>query len=308
MDSDLEIVELPVPEPGPAEVQIEVRAAGVNRADLLQAAGHYPVPEGANRILGLEAAGHISAVGPGVDASLIGRGVAALLDGGGYAEYVTVPVTQIRLLPDDADLTLAAARPEALCTAWLNLVQLGNLQRGETVLVHGGSGGVGHVAIQMAHAMGATVLTTCGSEEKARWCEELGAAVGIDYHGDVVGAVNGATGGRGVDVILDVLGAGGLQPNLEMLAHGGRITVIGLQKGRVGELDVNMLMGKRASITGSRLRQIGLREKAVVVSGATSFSDRVSAHVDATVPFEDARRAHELMDAPETRGKIVLTL
>ncbi len=308
MDSNLEIVDLPVPEPGPAEVQIEVVAAGVNRADLLQAAGHYEVPEGANRILGLEAAGRISAVGPGVETSLVGRAVNALLDGGGYAQFVTSPVTQVRLLPDDADLTVAAARPEALCTAWFNLAQLGRLQRGETVLVHGGSGGVGHVAIQLARAMGATVLATCGSEEKARWCEELGAAVGIDYHGDVVAAVKGATGGRGVDVVLDVLGAGGLGPNMEMLAHGGRITVIGLQKGRKGELDVYGLLAKRATITGSRLRELSGREKALVVSGATGYSDAVEAHVDAVVPFEEVARAHELMDDPATRGKVVLTL
>ena len=297
-----------MPEPGPAEVQIRVAAAGVNRADLYQAAGRYPIPEGSNRILGLEAAGHVSAVGDGVDASLEGRAVNALLNGGGYAEYVTVPVTQLRLLPDDADLTLMAARPEALCTSWFNLVPLAALKRGETVLVHGGSGGVGHVAIQMARALGATVLTTCGSPEKVRWCEDLGADIGIDYNGDVVTAVKDATAGRGVDVILDLLGAGGLEANLEMLALGGRITVIGLQQGTRGQLDMRQLMDKRATIRASRLRRLSPQEKAVVVSGATKFTTEVTPHVHATVPFEDVRRAHHLMDAPETIGKIVLTL
>lgn len=230
-------IQLPEPIPRPAEILLRVFAAGVNRADLLQAAGKYSPPPGFSTILGLEAAGVIEAVGAGVDPSLVGRKVNALLDGGGYAEKVAVPLTQIRLLPDDADLITAAARPEALCTSWFNLVQLARLREGERVLIHGGSGGVGHVAIQLATAMGAHVLTTCGSETKAQWCRDLGADYAFDYHGDVVAGVRDATDGHGVDVILDVLGAGGLAANLEMLAHGGRIAVIGLQQGRVGELD-----------------------------------------------------------------------
>lgn len=306
-NSDLSPVELPDPVPGPAEVLIAVRAAGVNRADILQATGRYNAPAHLTPILGLEAAGIVAAVGDGVDPTMVGRPVNALLDGGGYADLVTAPVTQVRLLSDDANLALAAARPEALCTSWFNLVQLAHLEPGERVLIHGGSGGVGHVAIQVARNLGATVLTTCGSPEKARWCEELGAHLAIDYHDDVPAAVHAATDGRGVDVILDVLGAGGLASNMAMLAHRGRIAVIGLQRGRRGELDLGELLARRATIMGSRLRELSPREKAGVVSGATSHSKLVNAHVHATVPFEDARRAHELMDDPATIGKIVLT-
>ena len=302
------IVDLPVPEPGPAEVRIRVAAAGVNRADLLQTSAHYKLPPGFTDVLGLECSGVVDAVGAGVDASLVGRPVSALVDGGGYAEFVAAPVTQVRVHPDDADLTTSGARPEALCTAWFNLVQLAGVQRGERVLIHGGSGGVGHVALQLARLLGATVLTTVGSDEKAERVRGLGAHEAIRYDGDVPGAVEHLTGGRGVDVILDVLGAGGLADNLSMLSTGGRLAIIGMQKGRRAEIDLSQLLSRKLTVMGSTLRARTGAEKAAIVSGATEFSDRITTVVHAKVPFEDVVRAHALMNEPETFGKIVLTL
>lgn len=296
-------VDLPTPEPGPGEVLIRVGAAGINRADLLQAAGQYPVPDGRTPVLGLEAAGTVEKVGDGVDASLVGTTVAALLQGGAYAEYVTVPAS---LTTPVDDVVQGASWPEALYTSWFNLVTLARLQPGETALIHGGSGGVGHVAVQLAKALGARVLTTCGSEAKAEFCRGLGADVALDYHGDVPAGVADATDGHGVDVILDVLGAGGLPPNLKMLAHGGRIAVIGLQKGRKGELDLNALMAKRGTLMGALLRHVSVEEKAQIVADATPYAARIRTHIHEVVPFEDAARAHELMNEDATIGKIVL--
>lgn len=302
------VIELPLPAPGPAEVRIRVHAAGVNRADLLQTSDHYRLPPGFTEVLGLECAGIVDAVGTGVDQSLVGRPVGALLDGGGYAEFAIAPVTQIRILPDDADLAISAGRPEALCTAWYNLVQLGGLQRGERVLIHGGSGGVGHIAVQLARMLGATVLTTVGSEAKAARIRELGAHEAIRYDGDVPTAVADITRGKGVDIILDVLGAGGLENNISMLATGGRLAVIGLQQGRRGTLDLNELLRRRLTVFGSTLRGRTAAEKATIVSGATEYADRVTIVVHEFVPFDDAARAHALMNKPATFGKIVLTL
>lgn len=301
------VVEMPVPKPGPAEVRIRVAAAGVNRADLLQTSAHYRLPEGFTEVLGLECAGTVDAVGAGVDASLVGRPVSALLDGGGYAEFAVAPVTQIRILPDDADLTVSGARPEALCTAWYNLVQLAGLQRGERVLIHGGSGGVGHIAVQLGRLLGATVLTTVGSDAKAARAVELGAHHAIRYDGDVPAAVADLTGGKGVDVILDLLGAGGLAGNISMLATGGRLAIIGLQRGRKGEIDLSEMLYRKLTVMGSTLRARTAAEKSAIVSGATEFSDRVTTVVHAAVPFEEPERAHAIMNEDATFGKVVLT-
>lgn len=302
------VVDLPLPTPGPAEIRIRVAAAGVNRADLLQTSAHYQLPAGFTEVLGLECAGTVDAVGTGVDASLVGRPVAALLDGGGYAEYAIAPITQVRILPDGADLTIAGGRPEALSTAWYNLVQLAGLQRGERVLIHGGSGGVGHIAVQLARLLGATVLTTVGSDAKAARVRELGAHEAIRYDGDVPAAVADLTGGKGVDVILDLLGAGGLANNLKMLSTGGRLAIIGLQRGRRGEIDLSELLYRRLTVMGSTLRARTAAEKAAIVSGATEYADRVTTVVHATVPFDDAARAHAIMNEDATFGKVVLTL
>jgi len=302
--------DLPIPTPASDEVLIRVVTAGVNRADLHQAAGAYPPPKGHSPILGLECAGVVVDVGLDVDRALLGRPVAALLDGGGYAEYVTAPETQLFVLDDaaggGADFVRAAALPEALCTAWYNLVGLCGLRKGQSVLIHGGSGGVGHVAIQLAKALGARVLATVGSEAKGERCRELGADVVINYNGDVPAAVVAATEGWGVNVILDVLGGGGLAANLGSLAVGGQLAIIGTQQGRRAELDIGKLLARRLTIHGSTLRARTRTEKAMIVANAREFWGLITPVVHAVVPLEAADKAHRMMNDEKTFGKIVL--
>ncbi|WP_324650330.1 NAD(P)H-quinone oxidoreductase [Georgenia sp. H159] len=311
-DQRLELGEVPDPAPGHGEVVVDVAAAGVNRADLLQRAGHYPPPPGASDVIGLEISGTVRSVGEGVTGWQVGDRVCALLAGGGYAERTVVPAGQLLPAPSRLDLVDAAALPEALCTAWSNLVDVGRLSAGETVLVHGGSGGVGSVAIQLGRALGARVLTTARGTERAARCEELGADVAIDYRGDVPAAVAEATDGRGVDVVLDVLGAGGLADNTTMLATGGRLVVIGTQRGRRAELDLLSLMAKRASVHGTTLRSRPLEEKARIVAAVREHvwpmleDGRVRAVVHQRLPLADAQRAHELLDSGEVFGKLLL--
>ncbi|HWV76429.1 MAG TPA: NAD(P)H-quinone oxidoreductase, partial [Isoptericola sp.] len=253
--------------PGPGEVLIDVAAAGVNRADLLQRAGNYPPPAGAPEWPGLEISGTVRALGPGVTGWAPGDRVVALLEGGGYAEQVVARAAQLLPLPDGVDLVDGAALPEAVCTAWTNLVDTGRLHAGETLLVQGGSGGVGSVAVQLAAALGARVVATAGGPERVARCVELGADVGVDHRTqDVVAAVREATDGRGADVVLDVLGGGGLADNVRALAPGGRLVVIGLQRGRRGELDLNALMAKHAWVTGTLLRPRSAEDKAALVA------------------------------------------
>jgi putative PIG3 family NAD(P)H quinone oxidoreductase len=312
-DSELAVTDIPDPRPGTGEVLVKVAAAGVNRADLLQRAGHYPPPPGASDILGLEVSGTITALGDGVTGWAVGDEVCALLAGGGYAELVAVPAGQLLPVPADVDLVDAAALPEAVCTAWSNLVGTGGLRGGETVLVHGGSGGVGSVAIQLASAVGARVLTTAGGPERAARCRELGAAVAIDYReNDVAVAVEEATEGRGADVILDVLGAGGLDQNVRSLATGGRLVVIGTQQGRKGELDLGRLLTKRASVHATTLRARPLQEKAAIVADVRERAwpmledGRLRPVVSRRLPLAEAARAHELMDSGTVFGKVLL--
>ena len=307
---------LPDPVPGPGEVLIDVAAAGVNRADLLQRQGFYPPPPGAPETLGLECAGTIAALGPGVAGWRVGDRVAALLDGGGYAELAVAPSTQLLAVPEGLDLVAAASLPEAVCTAWSNLVMVGGLTAGEAVLVHGGSGGVGTAAIQLAAHLGARVLTTAGGPDRVARCLELGADVAIDHRAeDVVARVLAATAGRGADLILDVLGAGSLAANVRALATGGRLVVIGLQQGRRAELDLGALLTKRASVHGTTLRSRPHGEKAQIVA-------EVAAHawplvgtgpeaplrpvVHDVLPLADAGRAHELLASGAVFGKLVL--
>lgn len=309
----LELTEVPDAQAGPGEVLVKVAAAGVNRADILQRAGHYPPPPGASDIMGLEVSGTVVALGEGVDGWQVGEEVAALLAGGGYAELVAVPAGQLLPVPESVTVVDAGGLPEAVCTAWDNLMRAGRLTSGETVLIHGGSGGVGSAAIQLAVAVGTRVLTTAGGPERAARCRELGADVAIDYKGqDVVAAVEEATNGRGVDVILDVLGAGGLGDNVRMLATGGRLVVIGTQKGRKGELDLGMLLAKRASIHAATLRARPLVQKAAVVE---DVRERAWPMLDGgllrpviaeRLPLGEAGRAHELLDSGTVFGKIVL--
>ncbi|PJJ68641.1 putative PIG3 family NAD(P)H quinone oxidoreductase [Sediminihabitans luteus] len=311
---NLTVADVPENPLAAGRVRVAVAAAGVNRADLLQRAGHYPPPPGASEILGLEVSGVVQDVGPGVTDWSPGDAVCALLDGGGYAERVDVPAAQLLPVPAGIDLVDAAALPEAACTAWSNLVDVARLQPGETLLVHGGSGGVGSFAIQLGVALGARVATTAGGPERVARCRDLGAAVGIDHRTqDAVAAVRAATDGRGADVVLDVVGAAALGDNVRVLATGGRLVVIGMQKGRRGELDLGALLTKRASVAGTTLRARPLDEKAAIVAAVRAHvwphveAGRIRPVVHARVPLAEAARAHTMLESGEAFGKVLLT-
>jgi putative PIG3 family NAD(P)H quinone oxidoreductase len=301
------------PVPGPGQVLVEVAAAGVNRADLLQRQGRYPPPAGAPETPGLEVSGVVAGVGDGVTQWRPGDRVAALLDGGGYADLALAPAGQVLPVPDGLDLVDAAGLPEAVCTAWSNLVTVGRLGAGDVALVHGGSGGVGTVAIQLAHALGARVATTAGGLERVAHCRELGAEIGIDHRTqDFVAVVREATGGHGADVVLDVLGAGYLERNLRVLATGGRLVVIGLQQGARAELDLGRLLARRASIHGTTLRARPAAEKAAIVADVLARAwpllgtGALRPVVHARLPLGDAARAHELLESGTVFGKVLL--
>ena len=307
------VEDVPPPVPGPGEVLVRVRAAGINRADLMQRAGRYPPPAGVTDRLGLEVSGVVAAVGAGVDAWTEGDRVCALTDGGGYAELVVVPARQVLRVPAGVDLLDAAALPEAVCTAWSNLVTVGGLAAGSSVLVHGGSGGVGVVAVQLAAALGAQVLTTAGGAARAERCLELGATVAIDHRReDVLTRVLETTDGRGVDVVLDILGAGALDMNLRALTTGGRLVVIGLQQGRRGEIDLGLLLARRASVIGTTLRARPPEEKAAIVDAVRDVvwpmvaDGRVRPVVHARLPLAEADAGHELLASGEAFGKVLL--
>ncbi len=300
-------------EPGAGEVTIDVVASGVNRADLLQRAGQYPPPPGAPDWPGLEVSGVVLAVGPGVSSRRVGEPVVALLEGGGYAEQVVVRETQVLPAPDGVDLVDAAALPEAACTAWSNLVDTAGLRAGEWVLVHGGSGGVGTIAVQLAAALGAHVVATAGGAERAARCVELGAVAGLDHrHDDFVAGVRSASAGHGADVVLDVVGAKYLPDNVRVLAPGGRLVVIGLQKGRRGELDLGALMAKRALVTGTTLRSRTPEEKAAIVAAVGEkvwplvADGSVRPVVHARLPLAEAEAAHDMLSTGEAFGKVLL--
>ncbi|MFD6093936.1 NAD(P)H-quinone oxidoreductase [Oerskovia sp. NPDC060338] len=304
---------LPDPEPGPGEVVIDVASSGVNPADLLQRAGHYPPPPGAPVWPGLEVSGVISAVGPRLTGWDVGDEVVALLDGGGYAEKVRVRASQVLPLPDGVALVDGAALPEAVCTAWSNLVDVGRLARGEVLLVHGGSGGVGSVATQIGAALGARVIATAGGPERTARCLTLGAETAVDHRTqDFVAAVRDTSGGAGADVVLDVVGAAYLPDNLRALATGGRLVVIGMQKGRRGELDLGMLLAKRAQVSGTTLRARPAEEKARLVRDVLEHvwplvaGGRVRPVVHARLPLDRAADAHRLLESGEVFGKVLL--
>lgn len=305
----------PDPAPGPGEVLLRVAAAGVNRADLLQRQGHYPPPPGAPDWPGLEVSGVVAGHGPGVDATAwpLGTRVAALLAGGGYAEAVAVPVPLLLPVPDGIDLVDAAGLPEAVCTAWSNLVDAGRLRAGETLLVQGGSGGVGSVAVQLGAALGAHVVATAGGPARAAHCRDLGAGTVVDHRTeDVAEAVRAATDGHGADVVLDVLGAGGLAANLASLATGGRLVVIGTQRGTRGEIDLGLLLARRASVIGTTLRARPLAEKARIVADVRAHAwpmlddGRLRPVVHARIPLDEAAEAHRLLDSGAVFGKVLL--
>jgi putative PIG3 family NAD(P)H quinone oxidoreductase len=305
--------DVPDPVPGSGDVVIEVAASGVNRADLMQREGHYPPPPGASPYLGLETSGRIVAVGDQVTGWRPGDEVCALLSGGGYAEQVVVPAGQLLTIPAKVGIIQAAAFPEAACTVYSNLFQVAGLARGETLLVHGGSSGIGTMAIQLGKAFGARVACTAGSEQKLARCRELGADVTINYRDeDFVTALRDATDGAGADVILDIMGASYLARNLTALAINGRLVIIGRQGGSKAEINLGILQAKRASVYATTLRARPVPEKAAVVAAVQEHvwplidAGKVAAIVDRELPMSQAAQAHRAMAASEHIGKILL--
>lgn len=303
------------PQPGEGEVLVEVVAAGVNRADVMQRKGFYPPPPGASELPGLEVSGRIAELGPGCEDAgwEVGDEVCALLAGGGYAEHVAVPVGQLLPVPAGVPLADAAALPEVACTVWSNLVMEAGLREGETVLLHGGSSGIGTMGIQVAKAIGATVAVTASTEEKLAACRELGADVLVNYRTqDFVDEVREATDGRGADVILDVVGAKYLERNVELLAKDGRLVVIGLQGGRRGELDLGALLSKRARVIATSLRSRPVEGKAQIVAAVREHvwplveQGRIRTVIQSRHPLAEAAQAHEEMEASAHIGKILL--
>ncbi len=303
-----------VPEARPSEVLIKVAAAGMNRADCMQRRGQYPPPPGVSDLLGLEVSGTVAAVGAAVLGWRVGDPVCALLAGGGYAEYTSVPARQCLPVPAGVDLVDAAALPEVALTVWTNVFDRARLQPGETLLVHGGSSGIGTMAIQLAHALGSRVLVTAGSAEKCAACEALGAAVAINYReDDLAGALKHAAGKAGIDVILDMVAAPYLKMNLDLLNVEGRLVLIALMGGSTTEIDLSALMFRRLTVTGSTLRARSVEEKGAVVDAVRERvwplieAGRVRPVVHRRVPMTHVVDAHHEMEASTHIGKILLT-
>ncbi|MCM1971592.1 NAD(P)H-quinone oxidoreductase [Streptomyces sp. G1] len=305
--------EVPDPVPGEGEVLIEVAASAVNRADLLQRQGFYDPPPGASPYPGLECSGRIGALGPGVSGWAVGDEVCALLGGGGYAEKVVVPVGQVLPVPKGVGLVQAAALPEVVCTVWSNVFMVAHLRPGETLLVHGGSSGIGTMAIQLAKAVGAKVAVTAGTRQKLDRCAELGADILINYREqDFVEEIAKATDGAGADVILDNMGAKYLDRNVRALAVNGRLAVIGLQGGVKGELNLGALLSKRAAISATSLRARPLAEKTAIVAAVREHvwplldGGHVRPVVDREIPMSDAAAAHRVVAESTHIGKVLL--
>lgn len=311
----LAVTEVPAPELTPDSVRIRVRAAGVNRADVMQRLGRYPVPPGASKVFGLEVSGTVQELGPAVPAEAgigVGDEVVALLDSGGYAEEVVVPAAQVLPVPRGVDVEAAAGLPEVCATVFSNVFMAAAAREGETVLVHGGTGGIGTNAIQMCRALGLRVLTTVGGPEKAAAAGELGAET-IDYRAeDFVARVRELTDGHGADIVLDVVGGAYLDRNLDALAVNGRLVVIGLQGGRTGELDLGKLMAKRAAVIGTTLRSRPAGEKARIMAALREHvwpqveAGRIVPVVNRTFPLDQVAQAHEYFDSGTHIGKVLL--
>ncbi len=312
----LQWTEQPDPRPRPGEVVLDVAATALNRADIQQRQGNYPPPPGASEVPGLECSGTISELGDGVAGWAVGDQVCALLAGGGYAEQVAVPATQLLPLPDGLDLYAAAALPEVACTVWSNIVMVAGLRAGQLLLVHGGGGGIGTHAIQVALALGARVAVTAGSAAKLDVCRALGADIAVNYREqDFVEEVRRASDGRGADVVLDNMGAKYLARNVDVLAPDGHLVVIGMQGGRRGELDLGAMLVKRASVSATGLRGrplTGPGSKADVVAAVREHvwpmvaAGQVRPVVHAELPVTEAAAAHTLLDSADVVGKIVL--
>jgi putative PIG3 family NAD(P)H quinone oxidoreductase len=308
--------EVPDIRPGPGEVLIKIIAAGVNRADLLQAAGHYPPPPGASDIIGLEVSGTVAEVGAGVTNWSVGQQVCALLAGGGYAEYVAVPAPQVMPLPDGVEPDQAAALPEVACTVWSNLVMTAGMASGDTLLVHGGASGIGTHAIQVAKALGVRVAVTAGSAAKLDLTRQFGADIGINYRDeDFVARLRDETGGA--DVILDIMGAAYLDRNIDALAPDGRLVIIGMQGGMTAELNLGKLMAKRGHVIATTLRARpvdGRGGKGPIVEQVVAnvwpmvADGRVRPVVGAEFPIEEVEDAHKLLNTGDVAGKIILTV
>jgi len=310
----LKPVERPDPNPAAGEVRIRVAAAGVNRPDILQRRGAYPPPPGASDLPGLEVAGTIDAVASGVADWHVGDRVCALLAGGGYATLCTVPAVQCLPVPAGMDMVTAAAIPETFFTVWTNVFDRGKLRAGESALFHGGSSGIGTTAIQLAAARGARVFATAGSDDKCRACEQLGAERAINYRTeDFVDVIKQVTGGRGVDLILDIVGGEYISRDLVALAVEGRLVVIGFMGGDSATIDFRRVLGRRLTITGSTLRPRSAAEKGEIASALRRevwpLIERgaVKPVVYRTFPLEEAAAAHRLMESSEHVGKIILT-
>jgi putative PIG3 family NAD(P)H quinone oxidoreductase len=307
------MTELPDPHPGPGEVLIAVAAAGVNRADINQRLGHYPSPPGSAEWPGLEVSGTIAETASDVTGWSVGQPVCALLGGGGYASLVVAPVSQLLPIPAGLDLVDAAALPEAMATVWSNVFLDAELRVGETLLVHGGSGGIGTIAVQLARSFGCLVAVTAGGAEKLAACARLGADILIDYRtDDFVERMLEASDGRGADVILDPIGGDYLERDLRAIAPHGRIAVIGNQSGARSTIDVRSLMGKWATIHGTTLRARPAAEKAAIVASVFANawplveSGAVLPVIDQRMPLADAARAHERMESSAHIGKLLL--
>ncbi len=315
-DADaLVLDEVPEPSPGADEVVVDVVSAGLNRADVMQRQGFYNPPPGASAYPGLEVSGRIAALGDGVTGWSVGDEVCALLTGGGYAERVAVPAGQLLPVPDGVSLEDAAALPEVVSTVWSNLFMTANLQPGEVLLVHGGSSGIGTMAIQLAREVGAQVAVTAGSAAKLDVCRELGASILVNYREqDFEQVVREATDGHGADVILDTIGAKYLARNVSVLAPNGRLVIIGLQGGRTGEIDLGAMLAKRCALIATTLRARPLGEKAAIVAAVREHvwpivaAGRVRPVIQGRYPLDQVAAAHREMEASTHIGKILLTL
>ncbi len=310
----LRLARRPVPAPEEGEILIRVHAAGVNGADLREREGKYPVPPGAPDIMGLEVSGEVVATGGGYGRFRVGDAVCALLVGGGYAEYALAPEGQCMAIPERVSPTDAAGLPEVFCTVWTNMMDRCGLKAGESVLIHGGTSGIGHAAIKLARAHGATVFSTARTDEKCAAIRRFGADRAINYRKqDFVEVCRAATEGRGVDVIIDIIGGDYLPREVELLAHGGRLMIINLRGGKRAEIDFGLVHAKHLTITGARLRPRSVAEKSSI---CRALEDRVwplfatgtiTPETCAVFPFSQASEAHRLMESSRHIGKILLT-
>ena len=305
--------EVPDPVVGEGEVLVDVVATAVNRADILQRQGFYDPPPGTSPYPGLECSGRVAQVGPGVSGWAVGDEVCALLSGGGYAEKVAVPAGQLLPVPEGVSVERAAALPEVVCTVWSNVFMIAHLRPGETFLVHGGSSGIGTMAIQLAKAVGAKVAVTAGTKEKLERCAELGADILINYREqDFVAELREATDGKGADVILDNMGAKYLDRNVQALAVNGRLVIIGMQGGVKGELNIGALLAKRGAITATTLRARPVEEKAAIVAAVREHvwplvsAGHVRPVIDREIPMPDAAEAHRIVEDSSHIGKVLL--